>query len=112
VKLGQIVKKGDRLVRLDDNATTSTLGELEARARALRVQIARLEVEQAGDMTSPMTCPQEVAKTSPEICENEAQLLKARRDAFQNKLSVLQERHLQRRKELDEALVSIRRLEE
>ena len=101
-----------KLGQLDDTATTSTLGELEARARALRVQIARLEVEQAGDMTSPMACPQEVAKTSPEICENEAQLLKARRDAFQNKLSVLQERHLQRRKELDEALVSIRRLEE
>ena len=112
VKLGQIVKKGDLIVRLDDTATTSTLGELEARARALRVQIARLEVEQAGDMLSLMTCPQEVAKSSPEICANESQLLKARRDAFQNKLSVLQERHLQRRKELDEALVNIDRLKE
>lgn len=112
VKLGQIVKKGDLIVRLDDTATTSTLGELEARARALSVQIARLEVEQAGDMLSPMTCPQAVAKSSPEICANESQLLKARRDAFQNKLSVLQERHLQRRKELDEALVNIDRLKE
>lgn len=112
VKIGQIVKKGDLIVRLDDTATTSTLGELEARARALRVQIARLGLEQIGDMVSPIACPKEVNATSPEVCENEGQLLKARRDAFQNKLSVLQERHLQRRKELDEALVSIKRLEE
>jgi adhesin transport system membrane fusion protein len=111
VKVGQIVKKDDLIVRLDDTATTSTLGELEARARALRVQVARLELEQMGDMSSPMTCPEIVKATSPAICDNEAQLLKARRDAFQNKLSVLQERHLQRRKELDEALVSIQRLE-
>lgn len=112
VKTGQIVKKGDLIVRLDDTATTSTLGELEARSRALRAQIARLELEQAGDTTSLMACPKEVIKTSPEVCENEGQLLKARRDAFRNKLSVLQERHLQRRKELDEAMVSINRLEE
>lgn len=111
VKVGQVVKKDDLIVRLDDTATTSTLGELEARARALRVQVARLELEQMGDMSSPMTCPEIVKATSPAICDNEAQLLKARRDAFQNKLSVLQERHLQRRKELDEALVSIQRLE-
>jgi adhesin transport system membrane fusion protein len=111
VKLGQIVRKGDLIVQLDDTATTSTLGELQARARALRAQIARLELEQTGDMASPMTCPPEVVKASPEVCDNEGQLLKARRDAFQNKLSVLQERHLQRRKELDEALVSIQRLE-
>lgn len=111
VKVGQIVKKDDLIVRLDDTATTSTLGELEARARALRVQVARLELEQMGDMSAPMTCPEIVKATSPAICDNEAQLLKARRDAFQNKLSVLQERHLQRRQELDEALVGIQRLE-
>lgn len=111
VKVGQIVKKDDLIVRLDDTATTSTLGELEARARALRVQVARLELEQMGDMSAPMTCPEIVKATSPAICDNEAQLLQARRDAFQNKLSVLQERHLQRRKELDEALASVQRLE-
>lgn len=112
VQIGQVVKKGDLIVRLDDTATASSLGEVEAKARTLHVQIARLELEQAGDMVSPMSCPDAVEKTSPEICENESELLKARRDAFQNKLSVLQERHLQRRKELDEALVNIKRLEE
>jgi adhesin transport system membrane fusion protein len=112
VKVGQIVQKDDLIMRLDDTATTSTLGELEARARALRAQIARLELEQTGDMASPLACPEAVTAVSPEVCANEALLLKARRDAFQNKLSVLQERHLQRRKELDEALVSIQRLED
>lgn len=112
VKLGQIVKKGDLIVRLDDTATTSTLGELEARARALRVQVARLDVEQSGDATLPLICPEQARQESPEICENEAQLLKARRDNFQNKLSVLRERHLQRRKEFDEALLNIKRLED
>ena len=112
VQVGQIIRKGDLIVRLDNTSTTSSLGESEARARALQAQIARLEIEMVGDTKSDLVCPSAIAKTSPEICDNENQLLRARRDNFRNKLSVLEERRLQRTKELDEAYANIGRLEE
>jgi adhesin transport system membrane fusion protein len=112
VQLGQVVRRGDLIVRLDDTTTTSSLGEAEARARALRAQIARLDIEESGDVDQPFQCPEVLAAAAPGICENEARLLDARRINFRNKLAVLQERRLQRQKELDEALANIVRLEE
>jgi membrane fusion protein, adhesin transport system len=112
VKVGQIVKKGDLIVRLDDTATTSALGEVEAKSRALRAQIARLELEEKGDHQSPLVCPWATDAATDTICANEMRLLTARRGNFQNKLSVLRERRTQREKELDEALANITRLEE
>lgn len=112
VQVGQVVSKGDLIIRLDDTSTTASLGESVARSRALQTQIARLEIEMAGDFKSDLDCPEAIAKTSPQICENENQLLRARRDNFRNKLSVLEERRQQRMKELDEANANISRLEE
>lgn len=112
VQVGQVVSKGDLIIRLDDTSTTASLGESVARSRALQTQIARLEIEMAGDFKSDLECPEAIAKTSPQICENENQLLRARRDNFRNKLSVLEERRQQRMKELDEAHANISRLEE
>lgn len=112
VQVGQVVSKGDLIIRLDDTSTTASLGESVARSRALQTQIARLEIEMAGDFKSDLDCPEAIAKTSPQICENENQLLRARRDNFRNKLSVLEERRQQRMKELDEAHANISRLEE
>lgn len=112
VKVGQIVKRGDLIVRLDDTATTSALGEVEAKSRALKAQIARLELEEAGDHKSPLVCPWAKDPVTDTICANEMRLLTARRGNFQNKLSVLRERRTQREKELDEALANITRLEE
>lgn len=112
VQLGQVVQQGDLILRLDDTLTASSLGEAEARERALRAQVARLDVEQTGDLVAPFACPDAVQRTAPQICENEARLLQSRRDNFRNKLSVLEERLVQRRKELDEAHANIARLEE
>ncbi|WP_222876880.1 HlyD family type I secretion periplasmic adaptor subunit [Terrihabitans soli] len=112
VKVGQIVKRGDLILRLDDTATTSARGEVEAKSRALKAQIARLEMEEKGDLESPLVCPWSQDPATDTICANEMRLLTARRGNFQNKLSVLRERRTQREKELDEALANIQRLEE
>jgi adhesin transport system membrane fusion protein len=111
VRTGQIVKRGDLIVRLDDTATTSTLGELEARARALRAQIARLDLEEKSDFDAPLVCPGAGDAAADTICANETSLFIARRDTFQNKFSVLRERLTQRQNELDEAHSNIQRLE-
>lgn len=109
-RVGQVVHKGDLIIRLDDTASASTLGEQAARARALSVRVSRLKQEQRGEFSAPLACPEEIAKLAPEICENEQNLLKARRENFENKASVLQARAEQRRIELKEAQANIARL--
>jgi membrane fusion protein, adhesin transport system len=112
VRVGQTVKKNDLIIRLDNTLSASTLGEQEARARTLKVRIARLKHEQSGNIAEPFDCPQEIQSAAPEICANEQMLLKARRENFSNKLSVLKSRLEQREKELDEAKANSARLAE
>ncbi|TPJ28753.1 HlyD family type I secretion periplasmic adaptor subunit [Mesorhizobium sp. B2-8-3] len=110
VQIGQIVKKNDLIIRLDNSGNTSSLGEEKAKARALQARIARLQFEQSGSAEGSFPCPVEIQKVAPEICDNEQKLLVARRDNFEVKLSVLKSRLDQREKELDEATANADRL--
>jgi len=110
VKIGQIVKKNDLIIRLDNTINTSSLGEQQAKARALQARIARLKFEQGGNIEGSFPCPSEIQTIAPEICDNEQKLLVARRDNFQVKLSVLKSRLDQRLNELDEANANLDRL--
>ncbi|TIT78863.1 MAG: biotin/lipoyl-binding protein, partial [Mesorhizobium sp.] len=103
VKIGQVVKKNDLIIRLDNTGNSSSLGEQQAKARALQTRIARLKYEQSGNIAGPFPCPADIQSVAPEICDNEQRLLVARRGNFENKLSVLKSRLDQREKELDEA---------
>jgi adhesin transport system membrane fusion protein len=110
VKIGQVVKKNDLIIRLDNSLNTSSLGEQQAKARALEVRIARLKYEQSGNLSGPFPCPEDIQTVAPQICDNEQKLLIARRENFDNKLSVLKSRLDQREKELDEAVANSDRL--
>ncbi|RWM34497.1 HlyD family type I secretion periplasmic adaptor subunit [Mesorhizobium sp.] len=110
VKIGQTVRKNDLIIRLDNSGNTSSLGEEQAKARALQARIARLKYEQSGNVEGSFPCPAEIRKVAPEICDNEQKLLVARRDNFEVKLSVLKSRLDQREKELDEANANSDRL--
>src|SRR5262245_59667765 len=57
VKVGQIVRKGDLIVSLDNTTNVSSLGELEAKARALTARTTRLKLEQAGKLDGRLECP-------------------------------------------------------
>lgn len=110
VKIGQTVKRDDLLIRLDNTMNSSSLGEQEAKARALRTRIARLKQEQSGQVGGAFVCPPEIQNSAPQICNNEEKLLVARQENFANKLSVLKSRLEQRQKELDEANANLDRL--
>lgn len=112
VEVGQVVHKGDLIVRLDDATITSSLGEATAHARSLKAQIARLSLEEAGDYTSPLKCPEDLRIAAPQICDNEARLLAADRSSYENQLSVLRQRKAQKANELEEALANIKRLQD
>lgn len=109
VRLGQRVKKGDVLIRLDDTTTASSLGESVARAQALKARIARLRIENAGDPTAGFSCPDGV---NADVCANEANLLTARHQSYLKSVSVFAERIQQRRRELAETRSNIDRLSE
>lgn len=110
VRIGQTVKKNDLIIRLDNTGNTSSLGEQQAKARALQARIARLKYEQSGNLEGSFPCPADIQKIAPEICDNEQKLLVARRENFEVKLSVLKSRLDQREKELDEATANSDRL--
>jgi adhesin transport system membrane fusion protein len=112
VKIGQVVRKDDLIIRLDDTGTSSSLGELQAKARSLSVRVARLRQERDGRIEEPFECPAEIMSAAPDLCANEQSLLDARRDNFSNKLAVLQARLNQRLEELAEAQSNIARLTE
>src|SRR5687768_11945433 len=77
VKIGQVVKKDDLIIRLDNTMSASSLGEQQARERTLSARIARLKHEQGGKIAEPFACPEELQTTAPEVCENEQKLLVA-----------------------------------
>ncbi len=110
VVLGQVVRKGQLLVQLDNTTTTSTLGESVAKARALGAKVARLKLEEEGKYDVPYVCPDDVLAVAKDVCANEAQLFAADRASYNNKLGVLQERVRQRENELSEAHANIDRL--
>ena len=111
VQLGQTIKKGDLIVRLDDTTTTSSLGETVARQMALSAKISRLDTEESGDFNASFVCPADIQTRSPEICENEERLLAAKRVNYQTKLAVLEQRKIQRESELNETRAEVERLE-
>jgi adhesin transport system membrane fusion protein len=112
VKAGQIVKKGEIIARLDDTTIASTLGEATAHQRALEVKIARLDLEQTGNYSSVMVCPADILEKAPDICRNEARLLALDEENYKNEVAVLQERKVQKQKDLDQVLAQIQRLED
>ncbi|MDL2402067.1 HlyD family type I secretion periplasmic adaptor subunit [Rhizobium mayense] len=110
VNLGQVVRKGDLLVQLDNTTTQSTLGESVAKARALGAKVARLALEEAGTYDAQFICPADILATAKNVCDNEEKLFEADRAAYQNKLDVLDQRLKQHQNELDEAHANIDRL--
>ncbi|QLF71651.1 HlyD family type I secretion periplasmic adaptor subunit (plasmid) [Peteryoungia desertarenae] len=112
VQVGQVVRRGELIVQLNNRTTESSLGEAVARARALGAKVARLEMEEAGRYQDPYQCPEEVLKVAQQVCENEEQLFLANKASYLNKLGVLEERVRQRETELSEARANISRLEQ
>jgi len=112
IRVGQSVDEGDIILRLDNTITESSLGEVEARTRALTAQIARFRIENEGSPGDAYLCPAEIEDVAPEICTNEANLLQIRFQSFQKGVAVLEERVEQRSRELSEAQANEKRVTE
>ena len=96
---GQVVKKGQALMRIDDTRFSSSYREGEAKDSALRVRIARLEAEASLRAFVP---PADLVRDNPVLVQQEQALYESRRRDFAAGRAVLERQAEQRKQELAE----------
>lgn len=99
VREGQIVNKGDMLMRLDDTRFLSNQGETEADRLALIARIERLTAEAEG---RPIAMPEEILRQAPQLAEDELALYRSRQGRLQSEQRTLGEQLRQKTQELAE----------
>ncbi len=110
VQTGDLVKRGDVLVRIDDTGFSSNLGEVRAKQTSLKAQILRLRHELSAEIGSALEYPEELAKLAPNTIATELQLYYARQQSLSSQVNILAERVSQRQRELSELEANMARI--
>ncbi len=97
---GQLVEKGQVLLKIDNVVAASDLKESRARWLALSGLTARLEAETNGKDT--INFPKEAMTEAPEIAKREQELFQSRKAGLEAELDILRRQEDQRRQELVE----------
>jgi len=109
VEPGQVVSKGQPLMRIDDKRFSSSYQEGNARDAALQARIARLSAE--ADL-KPFSAPADLEQASPDLVRQERELYDSRKRDFDAGMAVLRQQAEQRRQELAEMQSRVTRLEQ
>ncbi|MDN5518096.1 MAG: HlyD family type I secretion periplasmic adaptor subunit, partial [Pseudomonas sp.] len=99
VREGQVVDKGDTLLRLDDTRFLSNRGETEADRLALVARLERLGAEAEG---RELALPEEITQTAPQLAEDELALYRSRQQRLKSEQRTLSEQLRQKEQELAE----------
>lgn len=99
VHIGDIVKKGQLLMRLDETRFFAPLQDNHFNYLALKAKVARLIAETKG---VKLLIPAEIAEESKEIANRELALYNSRQEELNTTLEILQETVNQRRQEVEE----------
>ncbi|HBZ92819.1 HlyD family type I secretion periplasmic adaptor subunit [Pseudomonas sp. UBA7530] len=99
VREGQVVDKGDTLLRLDDTRFLSNRGETEADRLALMARLERLGAEAEGREPS---LPEEILQGAPQLAEDELALYRSRQQRLKSEQRTLSEQLRQKEQELAE----------
>ena len=100
VREGELVSKGQLLIRLDQIQMESRFREQHSGYLDSILAIARLEAEL--NAREDMDFPEEILKQKPHLVENQRRLLRSRNDSRRSALSVLECEREQRAQELKE----------
>jgi adhesin transport system membrane fusion protein len=100
VKEGDIVAKGQTVMRIEDIKFASELGEIRERRYATAARVARLEAESAGKST--LEFPPELVKAAPAAVAAEQSVFQARARKLAQDIDVIAQQATQRRSELEE----------
>ena len=112
VRLGQRIKKGDLIFRLDKTPTSANLGELEAKMHSLKIKILRLTIERDGKIDEGFECSTEHKLSAAGDCFTERKLFQARKKGLRSRIEVLKERAEQKQQELNGVMSETLRLKE
>lgn len=99
VREGQVVNKGDTLLRLDDTRFLSNRGESEVDRLTLTAQVERLAAEAEG---RPLLLPQEVIEKAPQVAADERAFYESRQRRLDGEQRTLNEQLRQKTQELAE----------
>jgi adhesin transport system membrane fusion protein len=100
VKEGQLVEKGQLLIKIDNQKSKSSYSTNNIKADALEAKIRRLKAEASGtqfEVTSQMK------ERIPEFIENELSLYRTNKQQLNSKINALNAQLSQRKQELSEA---------
>lgn len=109
VREGDIVKKDQILMQLDDTQFSSELLENRMKFFGLQAAIARLQGEIAG---TELRFPEKVAKQFPAFVQGERELHASRANELESAVARLESQLLQHRHEIAETRARIRQLKE
>ncbi|MNZ18398.1 Type I secretion system membrane fusion protein PrsE [compost metagenome] len=99
VREGQVVDKGQTLLRLDDTRFASNKGETEADRNSLIARVERLNAE-IEDRAPKF--PAELARDEPQVVEDQLALYQSRQQRQESEIKILQEQLRQKTQELQE----------
>ncbi len=99
VREGQVVDKGDTLLRLDDTRFLSNRGETEADRLALIARLERLGAEAEG---REPRLPEEITRDAPQLAEDQLALYRSRQERLRSEQRTLGEQLRQKEQELAE----------
>ncbi|MEX1200881.1 MAG: HlyD family type I secretion periplasmic adaptor subunit [Methylophaga sp.] len=96
---GQIVDKGEVLMKIDDTRFSSSFRETQLKYWELMARVARLEAESEG---KPLVLPEKLLFEQPILAADEQVLYASRQRRLESTVSVLQQQAQQRQQELVE----------
>jgi len=100
VQLGDTVKHGQPLIKIDETRAISSLKENESQYLSLKAKEARLKALANGTSFNP---PAEIQQKAPDTYYQELQLFNAARDELNSQVNIARDQLAQRERELSEA---------
>jgi adhesin transport system membrane fusion protein len=107
IDVGQLVKKGQLLLRIDETRFSSSFKQNRVKALLFKAKAARLMAEANG---SDFEVPQEVIDEKPKIGVREKELFESRKNEFDSSMQILQQQIRQREQEHKELTTKLEEL--
>jgi len=109
VRVGDLVQKGQIIMRLDPTRFSSSLGENQAKYDALLAKATRLAAESTGQA---FQAPAALIKSNPQLVNEERTLMATRQQELDTAMTVLRQQAEQRSQELSEKKAHYQQLQE
>ena len=100
VREGDVVEKGQVLLRIDNRRAESDLSDLRQQYLHLSAVVARLEGEIARKSPADIEFPSDLTEEAPLLIDAERANAEIRREQLESQLSILREQKIQKEKEL------------